>query len=152
MNSNMHLSSPTKTYVLFVENRLGLTEDLIFKVTLPYPYNNNVEAAQNYFHNTINAFAKISGCLPYEKYAEQTLAEGFVNRFTPHHDFQPTSSDTVKLVADIKMSLATFYGMKPDDIADSELIEILEKLESDSLRYLGIVTTINRAIKDGIKR
>ena len=173
--SDQHvLVSPSRRYVIFYEYA-ELDAQHIQRVNLPGSYKNNEIEAVRYFFKEIGFNAKVTNCLPYEKYEEQLMDAYLKGRLTSVVDLKTLKEaeledpqknyddqkfqviqkllDKSKLVEEIRISLASFYAKLPtEEVTDSDILVIIERLKSDNIKYLGIIATINRMLKDAARR
>lgn len=78
---NEILVSPSKTYVIFVQDVFASGREHIYKIALPDVLPNNKIEAVSHFLKTYDAAGRILDCFTYEMYAEVVLATTFENPF-----------------------------------------------------------------------
>ena len=181
-SSDRHLLvSPSRRYVIFYEYA-GLDPQFTQRVALPGSYKNYEVEAVRYFFKEFNFSSKVTNCLPYEKYEEQLMDAYLKGKLTsvmdlktlkeavgiteknylkePQKDYDDQKFQVIqklldksKLVEEIRISLASFYAKLPtEEVTDSDILVIIERLKSDNIKYLGIIATINRMLKDAARR
>jgi hypothetical protein len=137
--------SASRTYMLGIK---GMTYG--YKITLPNSYENNELGAVTYYFDRINPNVQVIDCVPFEEYMKQKLAEYSEKSRPSSESIVEIAFHNRELIEKIKISLGLFYGREPDHIENSEVLDILERLENENLRYLSTLTSINRVLKDAM--
>jgi hypothetical protein len=157
------LVSPSRQYVIFYGFPYFNAEHA-HKIALPMGLpNNEVEAVRYFFsQRQIDSNFEINNCLPYEQYEEQLMDAYLKGKLTSVVEVVAMKKKNLedpqeglnksKLLEEIRISLASFYAKQLEDVADIDILVLLRRLERDSEKYLGIITTINRALKEAIRR
>jgi hypothetical protein len=68
------LVSPTREYVLIIEDETFAVKEHIYVITIPDLHESSVAGAREYFLTYIFPNAKIKQCLPYQQYKHKILA------------------------------------------------------------------------------
>jgi len=139
--SNPYLEySLSRRYVLYVKNNFDPSKEHIYKITLPIDWENDEVEAVSYFYKTVDNDAKVSNVLTYEQYVDASLERGFEYHLAHKMEASPAQLNHLFskawIVDAVRLSLGQFYQLTPEEIQDSDILRILEKLEGDARQYV----------------
>lgn len=134
--------SPSREYVVYARYKYDPSKEFSRRVTLPESYENNELEAVKFFTKFFDANYEVTNCLSYEQYENFVVGKYLEGRIAIH----TAKSD---LLGEVKTRLANFFLIERP-IADSEVLTLLAKLESDNLIYQATLTAINRDLKIGM--
>lgn len=138
------LVSPSRSYVLYVENPDHPNTECLYLVVLPDNYSNDEIGAVSYLDEKILPGAELTNCLTYEMYLKQPDSRP-ISRY--HAVSVSKHNEVDKIIDEIKRSLSKFYSVEIEDV---DILAFLTRMEEENARYLAALTDSNHAIKEGL--
>jgi hypothetical protein len=153
-NSDLIHTSPSRTYVLFIDDETVSNKEHHYRLVVPEPYGNDEIEAMTFYFDYYDHFAEINKCLTYEEYTQQNSAKDleepkvtnpkFRNQRTDHSSLTP--SHQKKLIGDIKKLLGDYYGANPYLMSDEQILDLMKQMKEENIKYISALSSAKAAL------